>query len=896
MTAASLEAVDVGRLLLDLLIIFTAAKIGAEISQRLHIPAVVGEVVAGVVIGPSVLNAVGLDAARGVSIAVISQIGVVLLVLRVGMELDLGEIGRAGKAAMLVATVGVVVPFAGGAVASVALGHSATMSLLVGATLTATSVGITARVLGDRRALATSEARIVLGAAVAANVTGLIALTVVVRAAGGGNLSLGSTLRAVGLAVAFLAVMGAVAMTAVPPMLSLVQRRATSRGATTVTALVIALGLAQLADAIKLSFIMGAFVAAVAIRRSDKNERIAGDFGVIGNIFIPVFFVRVGLDLDLAVMGKAGVLGLAAALTAVALLTKLASGWAAVGTRTDRLLIGIGMIPRGELGLIFASIGFSSGVLDTRLYGALLAAILISTAVAPPLLRLRLGVTGARARGDLPEPTEEPEEGWLVIEHGVIRLHGTPPLSETVPLVFQAAARTSHARPSPDLLEWFAAHRDEMLRWTNDDTASLIRLIRAHEPSGWRLLEVTGVLERTLPEIAEAMTRRRSDTNDLDPLGGLRFHVAERLDDLAVETGHPSDDLVLGAMVADVCRDTSASQDCSTSLLGRLVPKLDAQRIVAIVNDARLFRASANHPSGFDEREVLQLATHLDSTQHARDAYQLALALGTLPSWQREALDQRHTLIQEALVHPELTGSEATNLAAARRLAAQRLLDEPAAIERLRFAPTSYVLSHRPQELARQAQLVEPLPRARVVRVAVSPAPEPERWKIDVACRDANALLAHLTEVLTTRGLDIVDATIATWPDGGVLDVFVVTSPNQPIAAELATAFEASLRKPLRAPAAIGLMAEFDNEALPWHTACDVIGPDQPGALLAVSAAFARAKVVVHTARIATSDDTIHDRFTISDRIGRKLDTTAMDRVQRALAGERIGRRLSLIH
>lgn len=94
--------------------------------------------------------------------------------------------------------------------------------------------------------------------------------------------------------------------------------------------------------------------------------------------------------------------------------------------------------------------------------------------------------------------------------------------------------------------------------------------------------------------------------------------------------------------------------------------------------------------------------------------------------------------------------------------------------------------------------------------------------------------------------------------------------------------------------AAVGLMAEFDNEALPWHTACDVIGPDQPGALLAVSAAFARAKVVVHTARIATSDGTIHDRFTISDKVGRKLDPPAMDRVQRALAGERVGRRLSL--
>jgi [protein-PII] uridylyltransferase len=306
-------------------------------------------------------------------------------------------------------------------------------------------------------------------------------------------------------------------------------------------------------------------------------------------------------------------------------------------------------------------------------------------------------------------------------------------------------------------------------------------------------------------------------------------------------------------------------------------------------------RGSTNSPSGFDEREILQLATHLVSVEHARDAYQLALALGPLPAWHREALDERHALIQEALEHPELTGSEATNLAAARRLAAQRLLDEAPAIERLRFAPTSYLLSHTPEELARQARLVEPLPRSGTVRVAVSPEPEPDHWKIDVACRDSDALLAHLTDALTNRGLDIVDATIATWPDGAVLDVFVVRSRARPGARELSGAFEAALRKPLRPLLAVGLIAEFDNEALPWHTACDVIGPDQPGALLAISAAFARAKVIVHTARIATGEGIIHDRFTISDRVGRKLEPAAMDRVQRALAGERVGRRLSLL-
>jgi Kef-type K+ transport system membrane component KefB len=892
--AASAEAIDLARLLLDLLIILAAAKIGAEISERLHIPAVVGEIAAGVMIGPSVLNSVGLDGARGVSIAVIGEIGVLLLLLQVGMEMDLGELSKVGKASMLVAVIGVALPFASGALAGVALGHSGTTSLFIGAALTATSVGITARVFGDLRALATIEARIVLGAAVADDVLGLVILTVVVKVVDGGDVGVGTVAGTLGLAIAFLLFTGIAGLTLVPKVLHFVQRRASSGAATTVTALVIALGFAQLADLAKLAFIIGAFMAGLAIGRSDHNERIAGDFGVIGNIFIPVFFVQIGINTDLAVMGKGSVLGLAAVLSVIAFAGKLAAAWGATGTRADKLLIGIGMVPRGEVGLIFASIGLSNGVLDKDLYGALVAVILLSTVVTPPLLRLRVGASSARARRDAPPPTPQPDAGWLSVENGTIHLHGVPPAAETVPLAFQAAARTGHARPSPELLDWFGVNREEPLTWTKDDTASLIRLLRAHEPRGWRLLEVTGLLERALPEIADAMRRRRADVSDLDPLGALRFHIAERLDDLAVETGHPSDDLVLAAMAADVCRDAAATETCSVSLLNRLVHRADAQRIAAIVSDARLLRASTTNPSGFDEREVLQLAAHLDDIEHARDAYQLALALGPLPTWQREALDERHALIQEALDHPELTGSEATNLAAARRLAAQRLLDETPAIERLRFAPTPYVLSHTPEELARQSRLVEPLPRSGVVRVAVSPEPEPDHWKIDVACRDTAALLAHLTDVLTTRNLDIVDATIATWPDGGVLDVFVVRSRPRPGARDLSEAFEASLRRPLRAPAAVGLIAEFDNEALPWHTACDVIGPDQPGALLSVSAAFARAKVVVHTARVGTSDGIIHDRFTISDRLGRKLDVGAMERVQRALAGERVGRRLSL--
>ncbi|HSB85265.1 MAG TPA: cation:proton antiporter [Ilumatobacteraceae bacterium] len=894
MTAA-VEAVDLGRLLLDLMIVLAAAKLGAELSEKLRIPAVLGEIVAGVIIGPSVLDAVTLDGSRGVSIAVIGEIGVLLLLLQVGMEMDLGELGKVGRASLCVAVIGVALPFVGGTVAGLAMGRSSTTSVFLGAALTATSVGITARVFGDLRALATTEARVVLGAAVADDVLGLVILTVVVKIVDGGDIGIGTIVGTLGLAVGFLVLAGVVGLTLVPKVLAVVYRKSSSGAAATVAALVITLGFAQLADAAKLAFIIGAFMAGLALGRSDHNERISGDLGVIGNVFIPVFFVQIGINTDLEAMAKGRVLGLAALLFVVAVIGKLASAWGSAGTRADRLLIGIGMIPRGEVGLIFASIGLSSGVLGGDLYGALLLVMLLSTVITPPLLRMRIGATGERARRDAPPPTPEPATGWLSVTDGIIHLNGIPAVNLTVPLALQAAARSAHARPGPELLEWFTDHDHEPLAWTKDDTAALIRLLRSHEPRGWRLLELTGVLERAVPEVAAAMRRRRADVSDLDPVGALRFHTAERLDHLAIETGHPSDELVLAALAADVCRDAMPPEPCSIALLTRLVLPDEAQRIAAIVNDARLLRASASAPSRFDEREMLQLVTHLGTPKHARDSYQLALALGGLATWQREALDEQHALIQEGLQHPELTGSEANNLAAARRLAAQRLLAEANAIERLRHAPTSYVLSQTAEELARQARLVEPLPRSGAVRVAVSPEPEPDHWKIDVACRDAEGLLAHLTNVLTGRGLDIVDATIATWPDGAVLDTFVVLARSRPRAKELSEEFESSLRRSLRLPVATGLIAEFDNEALPWHTACDVIGPDQPGALLAISAAFARAKVVVHTARVSTREGTIYDRFTLSDRLDRKLDAAAMERVQRSLAGERIGRRLALV-
>lgn len=888
MIAAS-EGVDLARLLLDLLIVLAAAKCAAELAEKLRLPAVLGEILAGVAIGPSGFDLIHLTDARGVSLAMLAEIGVLLLLLQVGMEMDLAELSKVGKASLLVAIIGVAAPFASGLGIGLLFGESTNTSIFLGAALTATSVGITARVFGDLRALATTEARIVLGAAVADDVLGLVILTVVVKVVTGGSVdaaTIGSTL---GLAIGFLIVTGIIGLTVVPKVLDAIHRRASSGATVTVAAVVVTIGFAELADAAKLAFIIGAFMAGLGLAKSRQHDRIARDLGSVGNLFIPVFFAQIGINADLAAMAKPSVIGLAAALSVVAVAGKLASAAGARGVRADKLLIGLGMIPRGEVGLIFASIGLSNGVLGGDQYGALLIVVLLTTVVTPPLLRLRLGKASAPV--DL-AVTEEPTEGWLTTVSGEIRLNGTPPAALTVPLALKTAGLTGTARPSAALLDWFGGHRNTPISWDPDDTEALVRLLRADNPRAWRFLDVTGVLERALPEVAAAMGHRRADIGDLDPMGALRFPVVDRLDDLAPVLGMATDELMIAALAADVCVEADDAAQCSLSLARRLVPEAEAERIASIVADAQLLRAGVHDPDSFDEREVLQLATHLASPAHARDAYELALALGQLPRWQREALDERLTLVINALEHPELTGSEANNLAAARRMAAEHLLTDEAPIERLRFASNSYLLSHEPEELARQARLVEPLPRSGTVRVAIAPEPEPDHWKVDVACRDTDGLLARLTDVLTEYGVDISGAAIATWPDGAVLDSFIVRTTSRPGAKVLAEAFEARLRKPLKTIPMPDLTLTFDNDALPWHTSVVVTGPDQPGALLAVSTAFAAAKVMVHTARISTDAARVNDRFAVTDRVGRKLDAAAMERVRRALLGERTKRSL----
>src|SRR5438552_771017 len=364
---------DVTAVLLDILIVLVAAKVAAEVAERINVPAVVGEIVAGVIIGPSVLSLVGGDE----TLKVLGELGVILLLLGVGMEMDLSELGAVGRASMSVAVIGVVLPMLGGYGVATAFGHDSNQSLFIGAACAATSVGITARVFSDLRALATVEARTVLGAAVADDVLGLVILTVVVRLVSEGSVSVFDIAGILLVAVAFLVVTAAVGSRMGPGVFQFLDRNARSAGTLVAAALAFTLAFSELADAAQLAPIVGAFVAGVSLSRSSAADRIQRELAPVGHLFIPVFFLQIGIDAKVGQFARPAVLGIAGALLAVAVLGKLVAALGAIGSPGDKRLIGLGMIPRGEVGLIFATIGLREHILGRDLYAALLLVVLV---------------------------------------------------------------------------------------------------------------------------------------------------------------------------------------------------------------------------------------------------------------------------------------------------------------------------------------------------------------------------------------------------------------------------------------------------------------------------------------------------------------------------------------
>jgi hypothetical protein len=352
-----------------------------------------------------------------------------------------------------------------------------------------------------------------------------------------------------------------------------------------VVAIGIALGFSVLADKAHLAPIIGAFVAGLALRRIAAHERVERDVSSIAQIFVPIFFLNIGITTDIRAMADLRVLGIALLLSVIAIITKIAAALGALGSRGDKWTIGFGMLPRGEVGLIFASIGLSVGALSKELYGSVLVVVLVTTLVAPPLLRWRLGKQ-AEAVEDQSMNAARPLEGWVSNIDGQIVLNGSPPVRALVEIGLATASLAVDARPSGQLLDWFALHRNATVSWDEDATIGLLRVLRHGSARAWRLLETIGFIQRALPEVSDAMAARSSDSTELDPTHSLQFPTVEAIC-AATSTNTNTDELVLAAFAKDI---TDSGADGSGAIARLGLDLATSKSVLMLLDGAQLLR------------------------------------------------------------------------------------------------------------------------------------------------------------------------------------------------------------------------------------------------------------------------------------------------------------------
>ena len=379
---------EIIRFIAEMLVILLSAKAFGELAERLGQPAVLGELIGGVILGTGIFSFFHLN---DPPLALLSEIGVILLLFETGIHSDLGQLLKAGPTASAVAGIGVVAPFALGWGLMTFLGKPAMECVFVGAALTATSVGITARVLSDMGKLQLPEAQIVLGAAVIDDVLGIIILSAVQGIAASGSLQWLGVLKTIVLSAGFLAAALWLGPHFSHALIKIVHRMRV-RGVLVGAAVCFAFAMALAAHALGTAMIVGAFTAGILLARTDKKEDIDETIQPVVDVFAPVFFVMVGAKVDLSVFNPSTpenrtVLMLAAMLIAAAIAGKIASALAVRQKGLNRLAIGYGMIPRGEVGLIFAQIGLAAGIVEPALYAAVVAMVIVTTFVAPPLLK-----------------------------------------------------------------------------------------------------------------------------------------------------------------------------------------------------------------------------------------------------------------------------------------------------------------------------------------------------------------------------------------------------------------------------------------------------------------------------------------------------------------------------
>lgn len=376
-------------IILTLFFILIAAKIGGEIAEYFKQPAVLGELLAGVVVGAS-----GFGLVKGNDfIGILAQIGAIVLLFEAGITSEYESFMKVKGWAFVVACVGVFCPFVLGYFVSLFYGLKIMEAVFVGAALTATSVGITVRVFQDLGRIKSKESQIVIGAAVIDDIIGLIILAVVVGVSSSGSVSIANILRITGLAAAFLTGALLLGNFAAPFLLKFVHQMRV-RGVLFVFSFAFCLLMAFFSQAAGLAPIVGAFAAGLVLSRTEHQEQVESQVKPVADIFTPIFFIMMGAVVNIRLFNpfnpaNHAILLFAFWLFIAAAVGKIISGFA-VRDKVNKLLIGVGMVPRGEVGLIFAAYGLSHNIISQPLYVAVLAMVILTTFVTPPALKLIL--------------------------------------------------------------------------------------------------------------------------------------------------------------------------------------------------------------------------------------------------------------------------------------------------------------------------------------------------------------------------------------------------------------------------------------------------------------------------------------------------------------------------
>lgn len=400
----------VEKFLIALVLILIVSKVFGEIFERLKLPSVLGELIAGIILGgsmlaivPSAAGMVGYD-----TFHLLAEVGVAILLFEIGLETDLGDLIKVGPTSTLVAIVGVVAPFLFGVFSILAFQKygilttdpklTTIIAITTGATLTATSVGITARVLSDMNKLNTRESKIILGAAVIDDILGLIILGVVsglIEAFKSGDesgIQITQIITIMFKAFGFLFISILIGNLVSKYLFNFVDKLRV-RGILFLFSIAFAFFYAYLASVVGLAPIVGAFAAGLVLRKTNQFKLIEDNLKPVSDFFTPIFFVMIGAAVDIFVFnplvpGNSKILLIALILFVVAVIGKYISGYVVTNKSINSRVIGIGMIPRGEVGLIFAQVGLNYGVFDSRLFSAVTVMVMLTTFIAPPLLQI----------------------------------------------------------------------------------------------------------------------------------------------------------------------------------------------------------------------------------------------------------------------------------------------------------------------------------------------------------------------------------------------------------------------------------------------------------------------------------------------------------------------------